>query len=96
VVGRRSFSDRSRNVVWFSSHVAQLFSLIWLTIVKRAIGRLSEISIYFRFTSPGTNLSQQQGRHDCGFNAEIRESTRPAGRYEVINRSRSEAAPISV
>jgi len=57
------------------SAVAQLFSLIWLTIVKRAISLLSEIFI-FRFASPRTILSQQQGRHDCGFNAEIRESTR--------------------
>lgn len=27
MVGHRSFADRSRVVVWFSSHVAQLFSL---------------------------------------------------------------------
>jgi hypothetical protein len=55
--------------------MVQLSTLIWLTIVKRAISLLSEIFI-FRFASPRTILSQQQGRHDCGFNAEIRESTR--------------------
>jgi hypothetical protein len=41
-------------------------------------------------------LSQQQGRHDCGFNAEMRESTRLLSQDEVINRSRSEAARVSV
>jgi len=40
-------------------------------------------------------LSQQQGRHDFGFNAEMREST-PNLRQGVINRSRSEAALVSV
>ena len=68
--------------------------LIWLSIVKRAIGLLSEMFI-FRFASPRTFLSQRQGRHDCGFNAEMREST-PDLHRGVINRSRSEAARISV
>jgi hypothetical protein len=34
VVGRRSFADRSRVVFWFSSHVAQLFSLGLFTMKK--------------------------------------------------------------
>jgi hypothetical protein len=49
----------------------------------------------FRLVTPRTILSQRQGRHDCGFNAEMREST-PDLRRGVINRSRSEAARVSV
>ena len=60
------------------------------------IGLRSEMFSFFLpgLLSPRTVLSQRQGRHDCGFNAEMRESTPDLSRG-VINRSRSEAARIS-
>ena len=73
------------------SAVTQFSTLIWLHNVKRAIVCFPKIFI-FQFASPRTILSQQPGRHDCGFNAEMREPTRLFSQDEVIDRSRSEAA----
>ena len=55
--------------------MAQLFSLIWLTIVKQVISLRSE-NYKSSVGHTRTILSQPPGRHDCGFNAEMRESTR--------------------
>jgi len=98
---RRRSSRRDPDAVYrdynsrHGSAAAQLFSLIWLSFVKRAECSFPKISFSFRLVTPRTMLSQQQGRHDCGFNAEMREST-PNLRQGVINRSRSEAALVSV
>ena len=80
----------------FLAAVADLGSLIWLKIVKGAVLLLSEsFHFFFRWRHHLLDRVRDRNTFPAVINAEMRESTRPARRHEVINRTRSDAASLA-